>query len=81
MDRLDLLEQATQEFEARGLSVKTANSRSELMAQFRNNQSLEGVTGEKEVTVVNIQRFEEDKEKVVNAIKQLKAAGIYPEHF
>lgn len=64
VDRLDLLEQATQEFEARGLSVKTANSRSELMAQFRNNQSLEGVTGEKEVTVVNIQRFEEDKEKV-----------------
>ncbi len=25
--------------------------------------------------------YKEDKEKVVNAIKQLKAAGIYPEHF
>lgn len=64
VDRLDLLEQASQEFEARGLSVKTANSRSELMAQFRSNQSLEGNTGVREITVVNIQRFEEDKEKV-----------------
>ncbi len=64
VDRLDLLEQATQEFEARGLVVKTANSRAELMQQFRTNQSLEGSTGQNEITVVNIQRFEEDKEKV-----------------
>lgn len=34
VDRLDLLEQSTQEFEARGLEVKTANSRIELMEQF-----------------------------------------------
>ena len=65
VDRLDLLEQASQEFEARGLVVKTANTRAELMQQFRTNQSLEGSTGQNEVTVVNIQRFEEDKEKVV----------------
>ncbi|XMB85437.1 HsdR family type I site-specific deoxyribonuclease [Mycoplasmatota bacterium WC44] len=64
VDRLDLLEQATQEFEARGLIVKTANSRAELMQQFRTSQSLEGSTGENEITVVNIQRFEEEKEKV-----------------
>lgn len=65
VDRLDLLEQATQELTARGLIVKTANTRAELMAQFKNNQSLEGDTGENEVTVVNIQRFEEDHEKVI----------------
>ena len=35
VDRLDLLEQATQEFEARGLKVSTANSKIELMEQFR----------------------------------------------
>ena len=64
VDRLDLLEQASQEFEARGLSVKTANTRAELMQQFRENQSLEGNTGKAEVTVVNIQRFAEDKTKV-----------------
>lgn len=64
VDRLDLLKQASEEFEARGLEVKTANSRSELMEQFRNNQAQEGNTGKPEITVVNIQRFEEDKEKV-----------------
>lgn len=64
VDRLDLLEQATQEFEARGLVVKTANSRTELMEQFRTNQAQEGSSGQQEITVVNIQRFAEDKQKV-----------------
>lgn len=64
VDRLDLLEQATQEFEARGLVVTTANSRKELMEQFRNNKSQQGASGKQEITVVNIQRFAEDKEKV-----------------
>lgn len=64
VDRLDLLEQSKQEFEARGLEVKTANSRQELMEQFRTNQSQEGNSGNREITVVNIQRFAEDKERV-----------------
>ena len=64
VDRIDLLEQATQEFEARGLVVSTANTRAELMAQFRNNHAQEGNSGQPEITVVNIQRFAEDKEKV-----------------
>ena len=65
VDRLDLMKQAKEEFEARGLVVKTANSRTELMNQFKTNQSQEGITGEPEITVVNIQRFEENQEKVV----------------
>ena len=64
VDRLDLLEQATQEFEARGLVVSTANTRAELMEQFRSNQAQQGMSGQAEITVVNIQRFAEDKEKV-----------------
>ena len=64
VDRLDLLEQASQEFEARGLEVKTANTRAELMEQFRTNQALEGNSGNQEITVVNIQRFDEDRSKV-----------------
>ena len=65
VDRLDLMKQAKEEFEARGLIVKTANSRTELMEQFKTNQSQEGTTGEPEITVVNIQRFEENQDKVV----------------
>lgn len=66
VDRLDLLKQASEEFAARGLKVMTANSRSELMKQFEpeHSQSQEGQGGECEITVVNIQRFEEDKKKV-----------------
>lgn len=64
VDRLDLLEQSKQEFEARGLTVKTANNKEELMEQFRTNQSMEGNSGNLEITVVNIQRFAEDKTKV-----------------
>ena len=64
VDRLDLLEQATQEFEARGLVVSTANTRKELMEQFRTNQAQQGASGQAEITVVNIQRFEKDNEKV-----------------
>ena len=64
VDRLDLLEQAKQEFEARGLLVATANTRAELMEQFRQNQAQQGSSGQAEITVVNIQRFAEDREKV-----------------
>lgn len=64
VDRIDLMEQATEEFENRGLKVKTAETRDELMAQFKNNQSKEGNTGEHEIVVVNIQKFKEDKTRV-----------------
>lgn len=64
VDRLDLLEQSSDEFAARGLKVSTANTRDELMKQFRENQALEGNSGEDEITVVNIQKFKDDTEKV-----------------
>ena len=64
VDRLDLLDQASREFRARGVKVYTASSRDELMQQFRDNSSMEGTSGEKEITVVNIQRFKEDREKI-----------------
>ncbi|MGL5268906.1 MAG: DEAD/DEAH box helicase family protein, partial [Selenomonadaceae bacterium] len=64
VDRLDLMEQATQEFNARGLIVKTAESRKELMDEFKSSQSLKGASGKTEITVVNIQKFVEDHEKI-----------------
>jgi type I restriction enzyme R subunit len=64
VDRLDLLNQAKDEFEARGLVVKTVDSKDKLMEQFRTRQSQQGSTGEKEITVVNIQKFKEDHDAV-----------------
>ncbi|VEU66248.1 Type I restriction enzyme EcoR124II R protein [Mesomycoplasma conjunctivae] len=62
VDRLDLLEQAKQEFEYRGLSVKTPRNKEELMAQFQTTHATEGIDGKMEITVVNIQRFDEKDE-------------------
>lgn len=64
VDRIDLLEQAKEEFEARGLVISTAYTRRELMQQFQTNQAQQGSSGQAEITVVNIQRFEKDNEKV-----------------
>lgn len=64
VDRLDLLEQASDEFSARGLSVSKANSKNELMKQFREAQALEGNSGKDEITVVNIQKFKEDPTEI-----------------
>ena len=77
VDRLDLLTQATQEFEARGLRVNTANTREELMEQFRQNQSMQGNTGEAEITVVNIQKFEKDTTKVTLPVYATKLQRIF----
>ncbi|MDW2906560.1 DEAD/DEAH box helicase family protein [Mesomycoplasma ovipneumoniae] len=63
VDRLDLLEQAKQEFEYRGLAVKTHRNKEELMAQFQTSHATEGTDGKMEITVVNIQRFDE-KDKI-----------------
>lgn len=64
VDRLDLLTQAQIEFEDRGLTVNTVNSKEELMKQFRSQTSVNNLQGKLEVTVVNIQKFKEDKTKI-----------------
>lgn len=64
VDRLNLMQQAAAEFTARGLHVRTANSREELMADFRKNSVIENAEGKPEYMVVNIQKFEEDHTKV-----------------
>ena len=64
VDRLDLMNQASNEFAYRGLSVRTADSREQLMRDFRSNTVVENAQGRPEVMVVNIQKFAEDHQKV-----------------
>lgn len=64
VDRLDLLEQAKQEFEARGLAVRTYDNRDKLMKHFKENHSSDGNNGKLEITVINIQLFKEDDTKI-----------------
>ena len=66
VDRIDLKKQAATEFEIRGLSVKSAETREELMKQFDERNSLSGNSGKKEITVINIQRFDERKKEKID---------------
>lgn len=64
VDRIALMEQAADEFASRGLIVRTAQSRAELMNDFTSNAPVENSQGKLEIMVVNIQKFKEDSSKV-----------------
>lgn len=66
VDRIDLKKQAAEEFKIRGLSVQSAETREELMKQFDEQNSLSGNSGKKEITVINIQRFDERKKEKID---------------
>lgn len=60
VDRIDLLNQAKTEFTSRGLTVNIVNSKDELVANFRLRQAIHNLSGKREITVVNIQKFKDD---------------------
>lgn len=60
VDRLDLLTQAKKEFTARGLKVHTIASREDFAKDIKKNTAIHNDRGEYEITVVNIQKFEDD---------------------
>jgi len=60
VDRIDLLNQAKTEFTSRGLTVNIVNSKDELLANFRLRQAIHNLSGKREITVVNIQKFKDD---------------------
>ena len=64
VDRIDLMEQATDEFAARGLVVRNAKSRDELMKDISDTVITKNSDGKLEIMVVNIQKFKEDKKEV-----------------
>lgn len=64
VDRIDLMEQATDEFQKRGLAVQTAQDRDTLMDNLKDKVSTYNKEGKAEITVVNIQKFKEDHRKV-----------------
>lgn len=64
VDRIDLMEQASDEFATRGLVVHNAKSRDELMADIASNSLTNNSAGKLEIMVVNIQKFKEDKKQV-----------------
>lgn len=60
VDRIDLLKQARDEFTARGLKVHTVDSREEFMNDLKITTAIHNTKGQREITVVNIQKFKDD---------------------
>lgn len=60
VDRIDLATQAHREFASRGLIVHTVNSREEFKKDIKNPIAIHNNQGKAEITVVNIQKFEND---------------------
>ncbi|KHL84719.1 type I restriction endonuclease [Helicobacter pylori] len=67
VDRLDLLEQAKNEFSKRGLCVHEAENKEDLSQKLKNSSVFEGPQGNDEIIVVNIQKFKApNEEKALN---------------
>jgi type I restriction enzyme R subunit len=64
VDRLDLLTQAQQEFVSRGLKVYTVDSREAFARDIKATKALHNESGSPEITVVNIQKFQDDPDVV-----------------
>ncbi|GAA8424906.1 hypothetical protein HpDR46_19560 [Helicobacter pylori] len=62
VDRLDLLEQAKNEFLKRGLCVHEAENKEDLSQKLKNSNVFEGPQGNDEIIVVNIQKFKAPNE-------------------
>ncbi|EJB56996.1 type I site-specific deoxyribonuclease, HsdR family [Helicobacter pylori Hp H-29] len=63
VDRLDLLEQAKNEFSKRGLCVYEAENKEDLSQKLKNSRVFEGPQGNDEIIVVNIQKFKAPNEE------------------
>ncbi|WQU10618.1 DEAD/DEAH box helicase family protein [Helicobacter pylori] len=67
VDRLDLLEQAKNEFSKRGLCVHEAENKEDLSQKLKNSSVFEGSQGNDEIIVVNIQKFKAPNEAPSNS--------------
>ncbi|WRA81208.1 type I restriction endonuclease subunit R [Helicobacter pylori] len=63
VDRLDLLEQAKNEFLKRGLCVHEAENKEDLSQKLKSSSVFEGPQGNDEIIVVNIQKFKAPNEE------------------
>jgi type I restriction enzyme R subunit len=77
VDRLDLLIQAGREFKSRGLVVHHINSRDEFVRDLKKTTALHNSSGKPEITVVNIQKFKEDRDIVSRNDYQINIQRIY----
>lgn len=77
VDRLDLLQQAQREFTARGLMVHTVTSRDTFAQDIKATQVIHNHAGKPEITVVNIQKFQDDPDVITTLDYDVKIQRVY----
>ena len=77
VDRLDLMEQAKMEFKNRGLVPHIVNSKDELLKDFAKRGAIHNLSGKREITVVNIQKFKEDSNVLRENNYDINSQRIY----
>lgn len=77
VDRIDLLIQAGREFKSRGLVVHNINSREEFSRDIKSTSVIHNNSGKAEITVVNIQKFQDDVDVIKNNDYNLNIQRVY----
>lgn len=77
VDRLDLLTQASNEFKARGLVVHAINTRDAFAKDIKKSTAIHNNSGKAEITVVNIQKFQDDPNVIQNQDYNLNIQRVF----
>ena len=77
VDRIDLLTQAHREFASRGLVVHTINSKEDFAKDIKSISAIQNHSGKPEITVVNIQKFEDDPSVVSTRDYDINTQRVY----
>jgi len=77
VDRIDLMDQAKREFTSRGLIVHTVNSKDELGKNFKLKQAIHNLSGNREITVVNIHKFKDDTDVLTANDYDINTQRVY----
>lgn len=77
VDRIDLLVQAKNELHARGLFVHIINSREAFAKDIKSTSAIHNHSGRPEITVVNIQKFQDDTDVVRPSDYNIQLQRVY----
>lgn len=77
VDRLDLMQQAQQEFTKRGLIVNPVDTKDDFKKIISSTKTTRNPEGKKEITVVNIQKFSEDSRATSKNDYNLNIQRVY----
>ena len=77
VDRIDLLIQAGREFKARGLKVHNIDSREAFATDIKRIAAVHNASGQREITVVNIQKFQDDPAVIQNMDYNVKVQRVF----